>query len=451
MDFETVVAIVGRPNVGKSSLMNRIVGYRHAIVDPTPGVTRDRNYAVASWNGRNFAVVDTGGLDPDDKKSVQAAIRAQVEFAINESDAIVLLCDSRDGLLSHDREILDLLRKSAGEKPLFLAVNKLDNPQDESSLWEFHKLGFDPIFPISAVHGHGVADLLDAVVAGFPVTVPEEAEKDSTSRITIVGKPNVGKSSLFNRLLGEDRSIVDDVPGTTRDTIIVTVEKGGRKYRFVDTAGLRRPARNKESVEQFSVFRTLEAIRRTDIAILLLDSSEGMIAEQDKRIAARIIESGSGCIVVWNKWDVRHGIRKGEEGGSADQSRIWKNAFQLTRREFPLLDFAPVISVSAKTGLRLDKIFDAIDKVKEAGSVKIPPERLKTMLFEATTIQPPPSVGGRPLRLSNLVQLHGPPIIFRLKCNQPQQLHFSYQRYILNLIRQEATFEGWPVKLQVSS
>jgi len=437
------IAIVGRPNVGKSSLLNRIVGYRHAIVDPTPGVTRDRNYAEGRWNGRHFNVIDTGGLDPDDSQPLQKAIRAQVEFALSEADAVILTCDSRQGLFPDDRTILNLLRRKCGPKPVYVAVNKLDNPDNESDLAEFYSLGIDPIYPISTTHGHGVAELLDAVVKPFPrepeANADGEAEPDDgSSRVPIVGRPNVGKSSLFNRLIGQERTIVDDAPGTTRDTIVFTHERNGKVYRFIDTAGMRRPARQKDSVEFFSGFRTLAAIRKSDIAVLLLDASAGEISQQDKRIASRIIDVGSACVILWNKWD------KVE-----NHERTWKTLEKAVRDEFPLLEHAPILACSATTGLRVQKVFESIDQVQESGRLKIPTDRLKSILFDAMIMQPPPSCCGRPVRFSALHQLPGPPIIFKVSCNQPDGVHFSYQRYLLNRIREDTPFDGWPVKLLI--
>ncbi|MBF0546160.1 MAG: ribosome biogenesis GTPase Der [Candidatus Riflebacteria bacterium] len=434
------VAIIGRPNVGKSSLLNKIVGRRHAIVDPTPGVTRDRNYAIAEWNGRRFFVIDTGGLDPDNKTPVQQAITEQVEFALNESETLILLLDSQTGLHGDDEAILNLLRKKQLGKNLFVAVNKLDNPDKEDALFEFYSLGIEKIYPLSAFHGHGVADLLDEIVEKFPrnVTPTDEEELIPKGRIALVGKPNVGKSSLFNKLLGQTRSIVDDVPGTTRDSINFSIERSGKVYPFVDTAGLRRPARNKGSIELFSVFRTLETIRQSDIAIFLLDASSNEITEQDKRIAARIIEAASGCLIVWNKWDLPE-----------KTPRLWDEFFKKTREELPLFDFAPVVAVSAKTGRRVNELFDVIDKIKENGQKRLTNRRLSEILYEAVTIQPPPSFQGRALRLSNLRQIEHSSILFKVTCSEPKGLHFSYQRFILNLIRKECPFEGWPIRLVV--
>ncbi len=434
-----IVAIVGRPNVGKSALLNRIVGRRHAIVEATPGVTRDRNYAPGFWNGRSFHVVDTGGLDPDDKTTIQESINTQVDFALNEAEAIIFLCDFSSGLMPHDRQIFNQLRRKAGSKPLFVAVNKVDNPRSDDEIYEFWELGVDKLYPISAVHGHGVADLLDDLVMKFPERSSADDRPEPEHMIALVGKPNVGKSSLLNRILGQDRSIVDDSPGTTRDTIHVTVHHGEKSYHFVDTAGLRRPARRKDSIETFSVIRTLQTIERSDIAVLLLDSTEGEITEQDKRIAGQIIEADSACIIAWNKWDI----------ATKDQ-RTWETLYRKTREEFPLLQFAPVFSLSAKSGLRVDRLFELVDQVREAGAHRIPQSRLNDILFEALTIQPPPSYFGRPLVIEDLHQCPGPGITFRVRCSEPKGLHFSYQRYLLNQIKQEYQFFGWPVKLQVA-
>ncbi|PKL42894.1 MAG: ribosome biogenesis GTPase Der [Candidatus Riflebacteria bacterium HGW-Riflebacteria-1] len=441
MESIPTIAIVGRPNVGKSSLMNRIVGYRHAIVDATPGVTRDRNYAEASWNSRRFNLVDTGGLDPDDSKPLMQSIKQQVDFALKESDAIIFICDGKAGLVPDDKQILNFLRRQCSKHKLFVVINKLDNANDESQLAEFYELGIDPIYPISATHGHGVADFLDRLVDDLPrnETFEENTEtrKDrSLERIAIVGKPNVGKSSLFNSLIGEHRSIVDNVPGTTRDTIQVKFNRSGKIYNFIDTAGLRRPDREKDNVEQFSVYRTLGAIKDTDLVVLVMDASKGGITNQDKRIAGRVIDSGAGCIIVWNKWDI-----------SSHDEHFWSELIKETREEFPLLAFAPMLSTSAKTGLRVNKLFEMIDHVQETGRRRIPEDRLKTILYDAITIQPPPTFRGREIKIKSLMQYDGPPVIFKLKCSEPKGVHFSYQRYLLNHLKQEETFDGWPVKL----
>jgi GTP-binding protein len=435
------IAIVGRPNVGKSSLLNRIVGENHAIVDPTPGVTRDRNYALGMWNGRCFHLVDTGGLDPDNRSSVQEAIDQQVDFALREAQAIILLLDGRDGLLTDDGMILKLLRRKCSDRPIFACVNKLDNAEREDGLTDFYALGIDKLYAISALHGHGVADLLDDLVAGFPVTKEVPGEKELRSeRIALVGKPNVGKSALFNKLLGADRSIVDNVPGTTRDAITVEMQFNGKTYRFIDTAGLRRPARNKDNVERFSVSRTLNAVAKSDIVILMLDASEGRISEQDKRIAARILEVGSACIIIWNKWDL-----------IPNKATTWKELEKQTRTEFNLMEFAPILACSAQTGLRVEKVFEMIDEVRESCQHIIPRERLSEILRDALLIQPPPADRGRPLFIRSLQQLHQAGVIFKVDCSNPPALHFSYRRYLLNQIRQEFPYLGWPVRMIVGA
>ncbi len=448
MDTLPVIAIVGRPNVGKSSLMNRLVGYRHAIVDPTPGVTRDRNYAEATWNRRKFNVVDTGGLEPDNTKSLMTSIKSQVNFALQEANAIIFVCDGQAGLVPDDKQIYNFLRKRWSGRPLFVCVNKLDNTQESEDiqLSEFFEFGAENLYPISAIHGHGVADMLDDLVEILPVNADpknqakEEDEDDKAlERIAIVGKPNVGKSALFNALIGEDRSIVDNVEGTTRDTILYHLDREGKRYSFIDTAGLRRPDATKDDVETYSAYRTLGTIKQTDLAILVLDASREGITHQDKRIAGKIIESGAGCIIVWNKWDI----------ANPDEHR-WDELKKQTREEFPLLEFAPMIAISAKTGLRLNKLFDTIDHVQEVGRRRIPDEILKSILYDAVTIQPPPAYKGKELKIKSIEQYDGPPIIFKVRCNEPKGLHFSYQRYLLNHIRQEETFEGWPVKIVAS-
>lgn len=438
------IAIIGRPNVGKSSIMNRIVGYRHAIVDPTPGVTRDRNYAEATWNGKRFNLVDTGGLDPDDSQPLMQAIKYQVEFALKEAQTILFVCDGQAGLVLDDKQILNFLRRHCAGMPMFVVINKLDNSNDESQMSEFYELGVDKLYPVSCSHGHGIADLLDDVVENMTAIKEDEAEEGefrgekykALERIAIVGMPNVGKSSLFNSLIGQNRSIVDNIPGTTRDTILVKLDRKGKTYNFIDTAGLRRPDREKDDVEKFSVYRTLGAIKSTDLVVLVMDASKGVITNQDKRIAGRVIDSGAGCIIVWNKWDIaRH------------DERFWAELIKATREEFPLLEFAPMLATSAKTGLRVTKLFDLIDHVQETGRRRISPERLKTILYDATTIQPPPNFRGREIKIRGLIQYDGPPVVFKLKCSEPKGIHFSYLRYLLNHIKQEETFEGWPIKI----
>lgn len=442
MDSIPTIAIIGRPNVGKSSLMNRIVGYRAAIVDPTPGVTRDRNYAEAIWNGRRFNIVDTGGLDPDDSQPLMTSIKMQVDYALKEADTIIFVCDGQAGLVPDDKQILNFLRKRCSGHPMFVVINKLDNSDNEIQTAEFYELGIDSLFPVSSIHGHGVADLLDKVVENMPRSADPEAgvrlNEKALERIAIVGQPNVGKSMLFNELIGENRSIVDNVAGTTRDTILFKHTRGNKNYNFIDTAGLRRPDCEKDDVEQNSVYKTLGAIKRTDLVIIVMDASKGVITHQDKRIAGRVIESGAGCIIVWNKWDL----------ASRDE-RFWAELIKATREDFPLLAFAPMLSTSAKTGLRVDKLFSLIDHVQETGRRRIAPETLKTILFDAITIQPPPAYRGREVKLKSIMQFNGPPVVFKIKCSEPKGVHFSYQRYILNHIRQEETFEGWPVKILV--
>ncbi|MBR4328662.1 MAG: ribosome biogenesis GTPase Der, partial [Candidatus Riflebacteria bacterium] len=400
MDSLPVIAIVGRPNVGKSSLMNRLVGYRHAIVDPTPGVTRDRNYAEATWNRRKFNVVDTGGLEPDNTKSLMTSIKSQVNFALQEANAIIFVCDGQAGLVPDDKQIYNFLRKRWSGRPLFVCVNKLDNTQESEDiqLSEFFEFGAENLYPISAIHGHGVADMLDDLVEILPVNADpknqakeEDDDDKALERIAIVGKPNVGKSALFNALIGQDRSIVDNVEGTTRDTILYHLDREGKRYSFIDTAGLRRPDATKDDVETYSAYRTLGTIKRTDLAILVLDASREGITHQDKRIAGKIIESGAGCIIVWNKWDI----------ANPDEHR-WDELKKQTREEFPLLEFAPMIAISAKTGLRLNKLFDTIDHVQEVGRRRIPDEILKSILYDAVTIQPPPAYKGKELKIKSI-------------------------------------------------
>ncbi len=433
MGSKPVVAIVGRPNVGKSTLFNRIIGERKAIIEDQPGTTRDRLYGEAEWNGRAFIVVDTGGLLLQDDDVFAPHIREQVRAAIEESDVIVFLVDGKEGLTTADQEIAELLRHTS--RPVILAVNKADNPQRRMDAVEFYALGLGDPLPISALHGIGTGDLLDAVVAHFPPAALEEEEEDKSVRIAIVGRPNVGKSSLLNRILGEERAIVSEVPGTTRDAIDTRLMWGDRQVTLIDTAGIRRRGRVQPGIERYSVVRALRAIDRCHVALLVIDATEGVTA-QDTHIAGYILEAYKSVVVVVNKWDL-----------------IEKNTYtmleyeQQVRHALNFMDYVPVLFVSAKTGQRVNKILDLAINVYDERFVRIPTGELNRLIAEAVARHAPPSQGRRKLRIRYVTQADVNPPTFVFFVNHVDLLHFSYERYLENVIRQHYPFLGTPLRL----
>ncbi|MFO7151624.1 MAG: ribosome biogenesis GTPase Der [Bacillota bacterium] len=427
------VAIVGRPNVGKSTLFNRLVGKRISIVDDKPGVTRDRIYSNVEWNGKRFTLVDTGGIEPRGTDLITSQVRRQVEFAIENANLIVFLLDSKDGLLPADMEIADILRKS--RKPVITAVNKVENYAAKDELYEFYQLGFgDPLF-ISALHGSNVGDLLDRIVEFMGDDEGPEYD-ESVIKVAVVGRPNVGKSSLVNALLGEERVIVSDIPGTTRDAIDTPFEYKGRQMVLIDTAGLRRKSRIKEDIEFYSQLRAIQAVERADIALLVLDATEE-IAEQDKKNAGIVHESGRGIIIVVNKWDL---VEK-------DDKTIYKYTEKI-REELAFIQYAPVIFVSAKTKKRVYKILDLIQFVMDQYTLRIDRAALQELLEDATAFVTPPTIKGRKLKIYSLEQTGVKPPTFVLTVNDTELLHFSYVRYIENKLRERFGFEGTPVVLR---
>lgn len=428
-----VVAILGRPNVGKSSLFNRLTRSRDALVDDSPGVTRDRHYGSASWNGVTFTVVDTGGFADGDEFSSE--IRFQIEQAMHEADAIVFVLDGKAGLSPYDRDLLDLLRGIA--KPVFYAVNKIDGPEQEGLLADFFRLGLATLYPISAEHRFGLNDLLDDLVAALPrPETPAPAEDgEDLIRLAVVGRPNVGKSSLINRILGEDRLVVSPQPGTTRDAIDTLCRRQGRAYLLIDTAGIRRKGRVSEKIEKFSVIKALRSLERCDVAVVVLDAGEG-VTEQDIAIAGYAFERGCGCVLVVNKWDL------------AEQSgRREKQVIDEVRFKSKFLSFAPVLTVSARTGRRVNRIFGTAEGVYRQYAQRIGTGPLNRILETATRKTAPPLHRGRPLKFYYAAQVAAKPPTIVFFVNHPEAVHFSYRRYLLNQIREQTGLDQTPIRL----
>jgi ribosome-associated GTPase EngA len=431
-----VVAIVGRPNVGKSTLFNRIAGGLVAIVENRPGVTRDRLYRNTEWLGRKFTLIDTGGIEfKEESTSIPAQMRRQAEIAIEEADVIVLVVDGRMRPTIDDELITQTLRRSG--KPVVLAANKIENfDKIDSQLYEYYSLGIGEPVPISAVHGMNTGDLLDMVISYFPAGEEEEYDPDII-RIAVVGRPNVGKSSLVNILLGKERVIVSNVPGTTRDAIDTPFEHEGKHYVLIDTAGMRRKGRIEELTEQYSVIRSLRAVDRSDVVLLLLDAPEG-VTEQDKKIAGYVHEAGKGIIITINKWDL---IEKDD--------KTMKKFDRQIREELGFMKYAPTIYISALTGQRVSKIIELVDFVAEQNSTRLSTSILNTLLREWVHINPPPTDKGRRLKILYITQAGVKPPTFVLFVNDPELLHFSYRRYLENQIREHFGFEGSPIRMVI--
>ncbi|WP_134698950.1 ribosome biogenesis GTPase Der [Ammoniphilus sp. YIM 78166] len=427
-----VVAIVGRPNVGKSTLFNRIVGERISIVEDVPGVTRDRIYSKAEWLDRHFHLIDTGGIAFDDHDILLEHIRHQAELAIDEADVIIFVVDTTTGITSTDEEVAKMLFRS--KKPIVLGVNKADNPERLNQMYEFYSLGFGEPIGISSVHGLGIGDLLDEVIKHFPEDTEEEYDED-TIRISLIGRPNVGKSSLVNALLGEERVIVSDIAGTTRDAIDTLLTREGQDFVLIDTAGMRKKGKVYEATEKYSVLRALRAIERSDVCIIVINAEEGII-EQDKKIAGYAHEAGRAVIIVVNKWDA---IEK-------DDKTL--HQFERTVREhFLFMDYAPILFVSAKTKQRIHQILPKAKDVADQHAMRIPTNVLNDLIHEATTVTPPPSDKGRRLKINYVTQVSVKPPTFVLFVNDVELLHFSYQRFLENRIREAFPFEGTPIRL----
>jgi len=430
--MSALIAIVGRPNVGKSTLFNRLIGYNKAIVDDQPGVTRDRNYAQVKIRGTPVTLVDTGGFDPDFKEGLTALVREQTLMALEEADLTVFLADGREGLNPHDRELLDLLRRSG--RPFLLTVNKIDGPEKEGALADFYALGVEPVLPVSAAHGYGVRDFLDHLADLLP-EVEEGTPPEDLVRVGVIGRPNVGKSSLVNRLIGEERTLVSEKPGTTRDPVDVTVEHRGRFYQLVDTAGIRRKGRVSLKLEKFSIMRALKSLERCDVGLLLVDAVEG-ITDQDAHVAGYALDRGRGLILVFNKWDL---IR--------DQRAELKKIKAALDIKMKFLSFAPYLTVSALTGLRTGRIFGLIDEVFAQYSFRAPTGQVNRVLEQAVLAHIPPYVGRSRLKFYYGTQVSTRPPTFVLFANRPDKVHFSYQRYLTNSFREAFGLSKVPVRV----
>ncbi|MCC8121300.1 MAG: ribosome biogenesis GTPase Der [Oscillospiraceae bacterium] len=430
-----LIAIVGRPNVGKSMLFNRLVGQRLSIVEDTPGVTRDRLYAEAEWCGRTFDLVDTGGIEPGSESEILKFMRRQAEIAIANADVIVLVCDIRTGMTAADQEVASMLLRSG--KPVVLAVNKADRVgAEDPALYEFYNLGLGDPIPLSALHGHGTGDLLDRCVEHFP-DPSEQEEQGDVIKVAVIGKPNVGKSSLINRILGEERVIVSDMAGTTRDAVDSYFENKKGKYLLIDTAGMRKKARVEDRVEKFSVLRATMAVERADVCLILIDANEG-VTEQDTKVAGLAHEAGKACIIVVNKWDA---VEKDDK--TMDKMR------RDVRRDLSYMSYAPILFISALTGQRVERLFDLINYVNEQASLRITTGMLNSVLADATARVQPPTDRGRRLKIYYMTQVGVKPPHFVVFCNDARLFHFSYQRYLENQIRGTFGLEGTPVRLTI--
>ena len=433
--MKPLVAIVGRPNVGKSMLFNKLVGQRLSIVEDTPGVTRDRLYAEAEWRNRTFDLVDTGGIEPGTDSEILTFMRQQAEIAIQNATVIIFLCDIKTGLTASDHEVAKMLLKSG--KPVVLAVNKMDQVgHTNPDIYEFYNLGLGDPIAVSAVHGHGTGDLLDACFEYFPPEEEEEPE-DDVIKVAIIGKPNVGKSSLVNRILGQQRVIVSNVAGTTRDAVDSYFENKKGKYLFIDTAGMRKKSKVDDPIEKFSVLRATMAIERSDVCLILIDANEG-VTEQDTKVAGLAHEAGKACIIVVNKWD---SIEKDDK--TMDRMR------EEVRRDLSYMPYAPIIFISALTGQRVERLFELINYVNDQAAMRITTGMLNTLLADATQRVQPPSDKGRRLKVFYMTQVGVRPPHFVCFCNDAKLFHFSYQRYLENQIRETFGLEGTPVKLTI--
>ena len=433
--MKPLIAIVGRPNVGKSMLFNKLVGQRLSIVEDTPGVTRDRLYAEAEWLGRKFDLVDTGGIEPGTDSEILAFMRQQAEIAIQNATVIIFLCDIKTGLTASDQEVANMLLRSG--KPVVLAVNKMDQVgHTNPDIYEFYNLGLGDPIAVSAVHGHGTGDLLDECFKYFPPEDQEEEDED-VIKVAIIGKPNVGKSSLVNRILGEQRVIVSDMAGTTRDAVDSYFENKKGKYLLIDTAGMRKKSKVDDPIEKFSVLRATMAIERADVCLIMIDANEG-VTEQDTKVAGLAHEAGKACIIVVNKWD---SIEKDDK--TMDRMR------QDVRRDLSYMTYAPILFISALTGQRVDRLFDLIVYVNNQAAMRITTGMLNSVLADATARVQPPTDKGRRLKIYYMTQIGVKPPHFVCFCNDAKLFHFSYQRYLENQIRSTFGLEGTPVRLTI--
>ena len=428
-----IVAIIGKPNVGKSTFFNYIVGSRISIVEDTPGVTRDRVYAETNWRGRNFTVVDTAGIEPEKDDIIISQMREQAKIAVEIADVIIFLTDIKQGVTAADQEIALMLKKS--KKPVVLVCNKADNmSRDKNEIYEFYNLGIGEPYPISAANALGIGDVLDAIYENFPQKQDDEDE-DNRIRVAVIGKPNVGKSSLINKILGENRTIVSSIAGTTRDAIDTEYENKYGKYTLIDTAGIRKKSKVTESIEKFSIMRTLLAIERADVCLMMIDALDG-VSEQDAKIAGEAHEAGKGIIIVINKWDEYE-----KETGTLEKYK--KEVYN----KLSYLSYAPIIFISAKTGQRVDKLFTMINNVAEQNSMRISTSVLNQVINEAIALVQPPTDKGRRLKILYATQVSTKPPTFVVFVNNKGLFHFSYERYLVNQIRKEFGLEGTPIRM----
>ncbi len=430
--MKPIIAIVGRPNVGKSTLFNRLAKRKKVIVINQPGATRDRNYADSSWKDKTFTIIDTGGFEPVSSDRMLIQMRGQTELAIEEADAIIFLMDGKEGLAPADIETAEILRRT--KKHVIYTINKIDGVKQEMLSFDFYRLGIDHVHSISAQHGLGIGDLMDEVVEHLPVHMEEDEERGRI-RIAVIGKPNVGKSSLINKVLGYDRTIVNPIPGTTRDSIDTPFELNGKDYLLIDTAGIRRKSRISLKLEAYSVAEAIKTLNRCDIALLLIDAEEG-VTDQDTKIAGLAFERGVACIIILNKWDL---IEK-------DDSTIGKH-IKHVKDKLKYLDFAPIISVSALSGQRVIKIFDIINSVYDQYIKRVPTSIMNRLLFEITAKLTPPRHRNRPNKISYVTQTSVKPPTFVFFVREPKAIHFSYERYLANRIREELAFDLVPIRL----
>lgn len=433
--MKPIVAVVGRPNVGKSTFFNRMSGTKLAIVQDVPGVTRDRLYADAEWNGREFTLVDTGGIEfADESGTISEQVRKQALVAINEADVILFMLDGKEGLTKDDLEVANILRRT--KKPVLLAINKIEQFNSKNSLVDFYDLGLGEPIPISSLHGMNTGDLLDEIVKHFP-EADAPAEEDESVKIAVIGRPNVGKSSLVNALTGEERSIVSDIPGTTRDAVDTVFKYFGKEYIIIDTAGMRRKSRIDMSLEKFSIIRALRAVDRADVVLTVIDATQG-VAEQDKKILGYAHEEGKAIVIVVNKWDL-----------VAKDEKTMKRFDEQVRTELAYAHYAPVLYVSALTKQRLGKVMEVVEFVAEQQNLRIATATLNALIKEATILTPPPTDKGKRLKILYSTQVGVKPPTFVIFVNNPELMHFSYRRYLENQFRKAFGFEGSPIRFVV--
>jgi len=433
--MNNLIAIVGRPNVGKSTLFNKIIGQRLSIVEDTPGVTRDRIYGKAEWRNRSFMLVDTGGIEPDSKDIILSQMRAQAQLAIDSAAVIIFVVDITTGMTANDESVASMLLKSG--KPVVLCVNKCDSVgEPPAELYEFYNLGLGEPIPVSSVHGHGTGDLLDAAFEHLPPEDEEEYE-ENVIKVAVIGKPNAGKSSLINRIAGEERVIVSDIAGTTRDAIDTFIERDGGQYVFIDTAGIRRKSKITENVERYSVLRAYMAIDRADVCVIMIDANEGY-TEQDSKVAGYAHDQGKACVIAINKWD---SIEKDDKTMNEFRKKL--------EVDFSFMSYAPFVFISALTGQRIDKLFEQIRYTAEQNARRITTGMLNDLLSYATARVQPPSDKGKRLKLYYMTQASTKPPTFVVFCNSKELFHYSYQRYIENQIREAFKLDSTPIKLIV--